>query len=524
MTVPSAPGVLLVLDGWGHAPASPANAITLAHTPTLDALAAKHPTTYVEASGEAVGLLPGTVGNSEIGHMVIGAGRPLAYDSLLVQHAIDAGALRRHQPLTDTLRRLADEDRALHLIGLASDGQIHAHVEHLGELLAIAATHRVPRVWIHAITDGRDVADGTAPDYLRRIEEIAAEAGTGRIATVSGRGYALDKSGDLGLTRPVTEAIADGGGRRAESAAVAAARAPRGDVWVEPTVVERTVVEPTVVADGAVADRAVADRAVADGDAILFTNFRSDRIQQLADHLLDHLAATGRTVSALSLAVYDTRTPIPALVQRADASGGLADELERHGLRSVRIAEQEKFEHVTYYVNGRDERRRPTEEHVKVIGDGPPDYTARPEMNLDKVTDAVVAAAAREDVALVIANLANIDVVGHTGDAEATVRATEFTDHAVDRIRVAAQAAGRWLLLVGDHGNAELMARPGPDGGPRPYGGHTTNPVPLVVVPAPGAVLPEELPAGGTLADVAPTVLTLLGRPSGPAMTGRSLV
>lgn len=503
MTVPSAPGVLLVLDGWGHAPAAPANAITLADTPTLDGLVAKHPTTHVAASGEAVGLLPGTVGNSEIGHMVIGAGRPLAYDSLLVQHAIDEGTLRRQEHLADTLRRLADDDRALHLIGLASDGQIHAHLEHLTELLAIAAAHHVPRVWIHAITDGRDVADGTAPDYLRRVEEIAAETGTGRIATVSGRGYALDKSGDLDLTRPVTEAIADGNGHRGEDA-VAAAQAPRGDVWVEPTV--------------------VADGTVTDGDTILFTNFRSDRIQQLADHLLEHLAATGRTVQALSLAVYDTRTPIPALVQRSDASGGLADELERHALRSVRIAEKEKFEHVTYYVNGRDERRRPTEEHIEVIGDVPPDYTARPQMNLEEVADAVVSATARDDVALIVANLANIDVVGHTGDAEATVRATEFTDDAVERIRVAAHATGRWLLLVGDHGNAELMARPGPDGTLRPYGGHTTNPVPVIVVPAPGTALPEELPDNGTLADIAPTVLTLLGRPPGPAMTGRSLV
>ncbi|MFE5241573.1 MULTISPECIES: 2,3-bisphosphoglycerate-independent phosphoglycerate mutase [unclassified Streptomyces] len=503
MTIAPAPGVLLVLDGWGYAPAGPANAITRAHTPELDSLVAKYPTAYAHASGEAVGLLPGTVGNSEIGHMVIGSGRPLAYDSLLVQHAIEDGSLRQHSTLSDTLTRLARDDRALHLIGLASDGQIHAHVEHLQELLTIAASHSVPRVWIHAITDGRDVADGTAPTYLRRIEQIAAQAGTGRVATVSGRGYALDKSGDLGLTWPVTEAIADGAGRRAENA-VAAAAAPRGDVWVEPAV--------------------LADAAVVDGDGILFTNFRSDRIQQLADHLLDHLASTGRSVTPLSLAVYDTRTDIPALVQRADASGGLADELEQHGLRSVRIAEKEKFEHVTYYVNGRDDRKRSTEEHLQITGDVPADYIARPEMNLDLVTDAVVAAAGRDEVALVVANLANIDVVGHTGDAEATVQATQVTDAAVERIRAAAQAAGRWLLLVGDHGNAEVMAKPGPDGMPRPYGGHTTNPVPVIIVPAPGAVLPEALPGGATLADIAPTVLTLLGRPSGSAMTGKSLV
>ncbi|MFC6064095.1 2,3-bisphosphoglycerate-independent phosphoglycerate mutase [Streptomyces ochraceiscleroticus] len=510
-TAPYNPGVLLVLDGWGHGPATEDNAIARAHTPVLDALATKYPTTYVDASGEAVGLLPGTVGNSEIGHMVIGAGRPLEYDSLLVQRGIDSGALREHPLLSETLSGLAREDRALHLVGLASDGQIHAHIEHLRELLDIAAAHQVPRVWIHAITDGRDVADGTAAEYLRRAEAIAAAAGAGRIATVSGRGYALDKSGDLGFTRPVTAAIADGDGPRASNAEAATTNAPRGDVWIEPTVL--TGEDDTPLG------------AIADGDAVLFTNFRSDRIQQLADHLLDHLRSGPhpRHVTALSLAEYDTRASIPALVGRADASGGLADELEGHGLRSVRIAEKEKFEHVTYYINGRDDRRRETEEHIQVAGDTAPDYTARPEMNLGRVTDAVVNAAARDEVALVIANLANIDVVGHTGDAEATVRATEFTDQAVERIRVAAEAAGRWVLLVGDHGNAEQMAKAGPDGKPRPYGGHTTNPVPVIVVSAPESMLPDRLVEPGTLADIAPTVLTLLGRTPGPAMTGRSL-
>ncbi|WP_406406555.1 2,3-bisphosphoglycerate-independent phosphoglycerate mutase [Streptomyces sp. NBC_01643] len=504
------PGVLLVLDGWGHGPDTESNSIARAETPALHALSAKHPTAYVDASGEAVGLLPGVVGNSEIGHMVIGAGRPLEYDSLLVQRAIDNGSLREHPVLATALAGLARDNRALHLIGLASDGQIHAHVEHLRELLAIAAAHHVPRVWIHAITDGRDVADGTAANYLRRVESIAAQAGTGRIATVSGRGYALDKSGDLALTRPVTDAIADGIGPWAVNAETAVAHAPRGDVWIEPTVLTGASGAPL--------------GEVANGDVVLFTNFRSDRIQQLADHLLTYLAADGRKVTALSLAVYDTQTAIPPLVPRADAAGGLADELERHGLRSVRIAEKEKFEHVTYYINGRDDRARATEEHIQVKGKTPPDYTARPEMNLQQVTNAVLAACARDDVALVVVNLANIDVVGHTGDAEATVRATEFTDRAVGRIRTAAEAAGRWMLLVGDHGNAEEMAKPGPDGAPRPYGGHTTNPVPAIIVPAPGTVLPEELPEDGTLADIAPTVLTLLGRAPGPAMTGRSLV
>lgn len=502
--------MLLVLDGWGHAPPGEHNAIARAQTPVLDALAAKHPATHLDAAGTSVGLPPGAVGNSEIGHLVIGAGRPLDYDSLLVQRAIDNGDLRRHTEFGAVLRRLARTQRALHVIGLVSDGQIHADIEHLAELLTVAAGQAVRHVWIHAITDGRDVADGTAGAYLRRVEAIAARAGVGGIATVIGRGYAMDKSGDLALSMSAALAIADGAGEHATSAVAAATSGTRGDVWVAPTAVTGPDGRPV--------------GPIVDGDAVLFANFRSDRIQQLADALLDHLTSGQRRVAAWSLARYDTRAAIPALVGRADASGGLADELERHELRSVRIAEQEKFEHVTYYVNGRDARRRDVEEHVLLRGGETADYLAKPQMNLGRVAGAVAEACARQEIALVLANLANIDVVGHTGDLAATIRATEHTDAAVERICAAAQAAGRWVVLVGDHGNGECMTRPGPDGAPRPYGGHTTNPVPAIVVPAPGMNLPEQLAGGGTLADIAPTLLALLGRPAGSAMTGRTLL
>ncbi|AJE83606.1 phosphoglyceromutase [Streptomyces albus] len=500
-------GVLLVLDGWGAAPAAEDNALALAHTPVLDDLVARFPSTLAEASGGAVGLLPGTVGNSEIGHMVIGAGRPLPYDSLLVQQAIDTGALRTDPQLGALLEKTATAERALHLIGLCSDGQIHAHVEHLGELLAAAHAHQVGRVFIHAITDGRDVADHTGESYLARVTEIAAEAGAGQIATVIGRGYAMDKAGDLDLTEHAVTLVADGRGAPADSVHAAVAASDRGDEWVPATVL--------TTAEGA---------SVADGDAVLFFNFRSDRIQQFADRLGEHLAHTGRSVEMLSLAQYDTRAAIPALVKRADASGGLADELTAAGLRSVRIAETEKFEHVTYYVNGRDTTVRDGEEHVRITADGKADYVARPQMNLDRVTTAVVEAAHRKDVDLVVANLANIDVVGHTGDLAATVLACEATDTAVGQILQAARDSHRWVLAVGDHGNAEQMTKQAPDGTVRPYGGHTTNRVPLVVVPLTNGTSEPVLPESATLADVAPTLLRLLGHKPGSAMTGRPLL
>ncbi|WP_433381244.1 2,3-bisphosphoglycerate-independent phosphoglycerate mutase [Streptosporangium sp. CA-115845] len=497
-----------MLDGWGHAPPDPGNALSQASTPHLDRLTSGRGATLVQASGEAVGLLPGTVGNSEIGHMVIGAGRPLPYDSLLVQQEIDSGALAANALLKEVCARLATSGRALHLVGLCSDGQIHAHVDHLRELLRIAVFEGVRAVWIHAITDGRDVADGTAAAYLERVEKLSAEAGAGRVASVVGRGYALDKSGDLELTRAAALAMADGTGTGVAHPRDAIGGPGSSDVWVRPSVVTDAGGVPL--------------GAIGDGDAVLFTNFRSDRIQQLADYLVTHLEPRGVTV--MSLARYDTRAAIAPLVDRADASGGLADELERHGLRSVRIAESEKFEHVTYYLNGRDARVRDVEEHVRIAADSPPDYRSAPGMNLPRVVAAVTKAARRTDVALVVANLANIDVVGHTGDARATVAAAEHTDEAVGAICAVARETGRWVLLVGDHGNAEQMVRPGADGGPRPYGGHTTNPVPLVVVPAPDGPAAREVRVGGTLADVAPTVLALLGCPPGVAMTGRPLL
>lgn len=503
----SVPGILLVLDGWGHAPPSDANALTAAHTPYLDHLRATCPATLAEASGSAVGLLPGTVGNSEIGHMVIGAGRPIPYDSVLAQEQIDSGGLRSHPALRATCEQLAGAGAALHLVGLCSDGMIHANVAHLPELLRIAAQYAVPRVFLHVITDGRDVSDHTAGSYLDRIDTYTAEAGIGQVASVMGRGYALDKSGDLTLTERAALAIADGRGERITHPRDALKLTERGDEWV-----------PACVVGG---DGSQPIGTVQPGDAVLFTNFRSDRIQQLADYLVTHLA--GRDTTFLSLAQYDTRADIPALVARADAGGGLAVELAAHDIRSVRIAESEKFEHVTYYLNGRDATPVDIEEHVKITGDGPPDYRTRPEMNLDRVTDAVTEAARRAEIPLVVANLANIDVVGHTGHFQATVKAAEHTDAAVRTICEVAQATGRWVLLVGDHGNAEKMLTAAPDGTAVPYGGHTTHPVPTVLVPAPGQNVRTQPHADATLADIAPSVLALLGHPAAPAMTGRAL-
>lgn len=497
-------GTLLILDGWGHAPPGLGNAIAAARTPTLDRLAATYPGPLLAASGAAVGLPDGVVGDSEIGHLVIGAGRPLEYDSLLVQRQVDSGELRDCALLREACATLAATGRALHLVGLCSDGRIHSDIAHFGELLRAAANAGVRTVWIHAITDGRDVADGTAAHHLVRLTAIAAEAGAGAVATVVGRNYAMGKSEKAELTAKACALLLDGVGARSARDAVSAVRKSGGDARLAPT----TIAETT---------------SVRDGDVILFGNFRSDRTAPLVDMTHDRLAATGRAgVRLFSLTQYDTRAPVPALVPRADAAGGLVDALEVAGARSVRIAEQEKFAHVTFFINGRDPRPRPKEEHVRVPTAAGERYGSWPQMNLAKLARDVIAAGARDDVDLVVANLANMDVVGHTGDYAATVLATEAVDRAVEQICAAAGRARRWVLLVGDHGNAEQMYHSAPGGTGKPYGGHTHNPVPCVLVPSGDERLVTDQPLA--LPSVGPTALHLLGLPVPATMSAPSLL
>lgn len=507
----SGPGILLILDGWGEAPPAADNAIANAHTPALDSLARDHPGLLLHASGRAVGLPAGVVGNSEIGHMVMGAGRALDYDSLLVQRSVESGELRAHPLLRQVCVDLAGRAKTLHLVGLCSDGMIHSDISHFTELLHAAADSGLTDVAIHAITDGRDVADHSASGYLARLVSETSRFGVGKISTVVGRNYAMDKSGAKELTADACRLILDVQGHATAPDATTAAADPGqlGDSWLPPTVITGPGTAP---------------RAVAEGDAILFVNFRSDRITPLVDMVADQLAAQSRRVRLLSLAQYDTRVDVPALIQRADASGGLADTLQAHGVRSVRVAEQEKFEHVTFYINGRDARTREYEEHVEVLSESKVDYVRQPEMNIEETTARVIEAGSRVDTALVIANLANIDVVGHTGDYAATVLAAQAVDRAVERICAQARTQGRWVLLVGDHGNAEQMVQTGKDGSPRPYGGHTHNQVHCVLVPSGDerlTSLPESEPA---LPSIAPTVLELLGIPVPPRMTAPSLL
>lgn len=503
-------GILVVIDGWGVTEDKHGNAIAAARTPTLDHVRSTQSTFELHASGQWVGLPKGVVGNSEIGHMVMGAGRPLEYDSLLVQQAVDSGRLRSHPRLRALFEKLAAGGRTLHLVGLCSDGMIHADTEHLVELARAAAAHGVSGVVVHAITDGRDVTDHTAGTHLDKLGQALGAIGAGRIQSVMGRNYAMDKSGRVDLTRKAARLILDGHGlaQYSVAACVSGESAERGDGWIPPSVIPEAETVTVVESD----------------DAILFTNFRSDRITPLVDMIAEELDERRQSVRLLSLAQYDTRAHVECLVPRADASGGIADVMTENELASTRIAEREKFEHVTFYINGRDPQHRDGEKHVQVKGATDPVYVENPRMNIDELVEAVTHEATVPDTALVIVNLANIDVVGHTGAYEATMRAAEAVDSAVARILDSAQRAGRWVLLVGDHGNGECMVRTDDMGDNHPFGGHTLNKVPCVLVPAPGEVRTLAGTEESALPQVAPTVCELLGVRPSAQMTSPSLL
>jgi 2,3-bisphosphoglycerate-independent phosphoglycerate mutase len=387
---------------------------------------------------------------------------------------------------------------------------VHSHIRHFGALLEAARAAGVERVYLHPSTDGRDVPDGTAARHLDDLEALAGRVGVGRVASVIGRAYTMDRGGNWALTEAAFGLIARGRGapiRRPGEAAAAASEAGRPDEKVAPSVVVDAAGQPI--------------GPIADGDALLCVNFRGDRMRQLlqpftAEQFDGFDRGPRPRIDVLTLTEYFATPPVPALFPQAGAAGGLPDLLEHHGVRNLRVAESEKFPHVTFFLDGRDERRREGEEHVHVASPKGVDYRDAPELSAAAVTDRIVDAIGRDDVGLVIANLCNADVVGHTGDFEAVKQAVRTVDACVARVHEAAERAGRWLALVGDHGNAEVMWDPATG---KAHVGHTTNPVPFVLAdPRDGVALRPD----GTLADVAPTIAGLLGLPTG-GMGGQSL-
>ena len=476
--MPRSPVVLVVLDGWGCAPPGPGNAVAQADTPVFDRLWAEYPHTTLEASGEAVGLPPGQMGNSEVGHLTIGSGRVLYQDLMRIDKAIEDGSFFENPALVSAFER----GQQVHLLGLVSYGGVHSHIDHLRALLRFAPE----KTWIHAFTDGRDVSPHAA---VHDLAELPAD----RIATVAGRYYAMDRDERWDRTQRAFDAIVNGDGEHA-SDPVAAVQASydRGatDEFIEP-----------VVLDGR--------PRLTHADTAIFFNFRPDRARQLSQRLLE----AGYDLTTMTRYRADLDCPVAFAEQQVDET--MAEVLAEHGIRQLHAAETEKYAHVTYFFNGGREEEWPGETRILVpspreVGT----YDKKPEMSAPELAERFCAEIGK-GYGFAVINFANPDMVGHSGVIPAVVKAVETTDACLGRVVEAVQAAGGVLLVTADHGNAEQELQA--DGSP--HTAHTTNPVPLVVT-EPGV----ELEDGGELSDLVPTALDLLGIPKPAEMTGRSLI
>jgi 2,3-bisphosphoglycerate-independent phosphoglycerate mutase len=470
---------LVILDGFGCAPPGPGNAVELAETPVFDRLWREFPHTTIEASGEAAGLPPGQMGNSEVGHLTIGSGRRLYQDLMRVNKSVADGSFFENP----VLRAAFDRGKRVHLLGLVSHGGVHSHIDHVQALLKFAPE----KTWLHAFTDGRDVSPHAALSDL-------AELPQDRIATVVGRYFAMDRDQRLERTQKAFDAITRGVGTHATDVQVAVQASYDAGVTDE-------FIEP-IVLEGA--------PRLEEGDTAIFFNFRPDRGRQLTRMLLDH----GFDVTTMTR--YSSDLPPPIAFEEREIPNTMAEVLSAHGLKQLHVAETEKYAHVTYFFNGGREEEWPGESRVLVPSPRDvPSYDHKPEMSAEGVADEVVSRVG-DGYAFCVVNFANPDMVGHTGVIPAVVEAVETADRCLGRVVERVTDLGGACLITADHGNAEKMLE---DDGVSPHTAHTTNPVPLVLT-APGAALRD----GGELADLIPTALQLLGLEQPPDMTGRSLV
>jgi 2,3-bisphosphoglycerate-independent phosphoglycerate mutase len=477
----------VILDGWGCAPPGPGNAVELADTPVFDRLRAEYPHSRLDASGEAVGLPPGQMGNSEVGHLTIGSGRILFQDLMRINRAIESGELFANPALVEAFERAKGRGGNVHLLGLVSYGGVHSHIDHLRALLELAQRHGMEdRTWIHAFTDGRDVSPTSAASDLA---ELPAE----KVATVAGRYYAMDRDQRWERTERALAAIVAGEGARGSDPVTEVRRSYDKGVTDE-------FIEP-VVLDGR--------PRIGPGDVAIVFNFRPDRARQLTQKLL----ASGCDVVTMTRYRDDFDTPVAFPEQ--EVAETLAEVLAAAGLGQLHVAETEKYAHVTYFFNGGREEEWPGE--VRVLVPSPrdvPSYDHKPEMSAPEVTDRFVEAIGSGDFAFAVLNFANPDMVGHTGSIPAAVKAVETVDECLGRVVEAVRAREGACLITADHGNAEQMLAE--DGSP--HTAHTTNLVPLVLTDTNASI------SDGELSDLAPTVLAALGLDKPLQMTGKNLI
>ena len=497
---------LIIFDGWGLREAQESNAILKANTPVMNRLWETSAHTEVDASGEAVGLAPGVMGNSEVGHLTIGAGRVIYQDVMRITKAIETGAFFRNEVLLTAIRAAARDNRTLHLWGLLSDGSVHSHIDHLLALLDLAARERVKDIAIHAVLDGRDKPPQSALPFIAQVEAKLKELGCGRIATVTGRYFAMDRDKRWDRVERAWRGIVLGEGRKVPNAraAVEASYADgKNDEFVEPSIVGTP-------------------HPMADGDQVICYNFRADRARELTAALTqaDFKGFERPRVPKIGyvcMTEYERSLNLPLAFGPDDVRDTLAEVLARDGVHNLRIAETEKYAHVTYFLNGGAEKPFAGEDRVLIPSSKVATYDLEPEMQAVAIAKRAAAEIASGRFGVVVMNFANPDMVGHTGNMQATVKAVETSDLALGIVIDALTKAGGVALVTADHGNAEFMADPATR---QPHTAHTTNPVPLILY---DPSFKGHLKDQGTLADVAPTLLAMLGLDQPPEMTGHDL-
>lgn len=506
------PVVLLILDGFGHREDATENAVLQARTPHLDALKKAYPNTLINASEHYVGLPDGQMGNSEVGHLNIGAGRIVFQDFERINNSIATGAFYQDTALVNALQHLKNSNKAMHIFGLLSDGGVHSHISHILAMLEMAAKQGLSKVYFHAFLDGRDTPPISAAPYIAAIEDKIKALGVGKIASISGRFYSMDRDKRWERVAPAYQMIVDGIAEFTEATASeglhnAYARGET-DEFVKCTVIRQADEAPI---------------RLEDGDCVVYMNFRSDRARQLTDAILnaDFAGFTRSRVPQLSnyftLTQYDANqtkaTPIFAPFTVANTFG---EYLQNLGLTQLRIAETEKYPHVTFFFNGGEETVFKGEDRIMVPSPKVATYDLQPEMSAAEVTDKLVEAIKSQKYSAIICNYANGDMVGHTGILQAAIKAVETLDTCIGRVVEAAQSVGAEVIITADHGNAEQMFDPTSN---QAHTQHTTNLVPFIYVGR-----PANMASTGALSDIAPTLLTMMGLPQPPEMTGKSLI
>lgn len=503
--------MLIIMDGYGISPPSPGNAITIAGTPSLARLESAWPCAELSASGKAVGLPEGQMGNSEVGHLNMGAGRIVWQDLTRISEKIRTGDFFQNPALLQAVEHVRSNDSTLHLMGLLSDGGVHSHTEHIMALLELTARAKLPRVFIHALLDGRDVGPQTAGTYLTEMGQALAGYPHAKIASLSGRYYAMDRDNRWDRVEKAYRLYTEGEGERAASAEELL------DASYKRGITDEFVLPGLVVKEGE------ALPVVQDGDALIFFNFRPDRAREITrafvDEQFEHFDR-GRPIERLHyvcLTEYDaTIENVSIAYPPLPMKNTLGEYLSHLGKSQLRIAETEKYAHVTFFFNGGIEEPDPGEDRVLIPSPTVPTYDLKPEMSAYEITAEAVNRIRTDTYDLIVLNLANCDMVGHTGVLEAAVAAVRTVDECVGVLAEELLRRGGHVLITSDHGNADRMLTPSGE----PVTAHSTAPVPLIVAGVEGI----DLEQGGSLCDVAPTLLDLMELPVPQEMTGRSLL